>query len=117
MILIGGGGFVTFWKVIQLRMIRHILKVNVELVCVGEGWGGIIIGKTNYWFFHVSDHFEQFSSFFPHHYIVFKKLIILTDGGYPPPMENSLEIINILFEPFPKPCIYVHYSNKTKSIN
>ena len=31
-----------------------------------------------------------------------KKLIIFTDGGYPPPFaENSAKIINLIFEPFP----------------
>ena len=31
-----------------------------------------------------------------------KKLIIFTDGGYPPPFaENSTKIINLIFEPFP----------------
>ena len=40
-------------------------------------------------------------------YLVFtislvEKLIIFTDGGYPPPRaENSAKIINLLFEPFP----------------
>ena len=34
-----------------------------------------------------------------------KKLIIFTDGGYPPPFaENSVKIINLIFEPFPKSC-------------
>ena len=33
-----------------------------------------------------------------------KKLIILTDGGYHPPfVENSVKIINLIFEPFPNP--------------
>ena len=31
-----------------------------------------------------------------------KKLIIFTDGGYPPPFaENSAKIINLIFAPFP----------------
>ena len=32
-----------------------------------------------------------------------KKLIIFTDGGYPPStfLENSAKIINLIFEPFP----------------
>ena len=33
-----------------------------------------------------------------------KKLIIFTDGGYPPLFaENSAKIINLIFEPFPFP--------------
>ena len=58
----------------------------------GRKRGGHNLVKKNYCFFHVSDHFKQFSRFFSHHYIFFKKLIILMDGGYPP-MENSMKII------------------------
>ena len=45
------------------------------------------------------DHFKQKKNVEKN---VAEKLIIFTDGGYPPPRaENSAKIINLLFEPFP----------------
>ena len=57
-------------------------------VCMGGGHNYI---KQIFVVFMFQTILKSFKVFFPPLYF-FKKLIILTDGGYPPPMENSMEI-------------------------
>ena len=67
---------------------------------MGEGGreGGVIFNSLNYYMFQSILNTFAFGYFFGG-----KKLIIFTDGGYPPPpfAENSAKIINSIFEPFP----------------
>ena len=71
-----------------------MVVVSIQVGC--QGWGGGHNGEKNFIaLFHVSEHSEHFLT-------ILKKLIIFTDGGYPPPfVENSAKIINLIFEPFP----------------
>ena len=66
---------------------------------MGGGWrGGVVIFMSLlYYMFQSILNTFGFGYFFGG-----KKIIIFTDGGYPPPFaENSAKIINLIFEPFP----------------
>ena len=64
----------------------------------GRGVGGVVIFMSLlYYMFQSILNTFGFGYFFDG-----KKLIIFTDGGYPPPfVENSAKIINLILEPFP----------------
>ena len=76
--------FATFWKVklLRMRMFHDILKIKVDLVCLGpEGCHNR--GKMLLIFFHVSDHLKQFGGVL----IYSVKYVILTKGVPPYPWK------------------------------